>query len=324
MKILKIYFKKVLIILALISISSTYFIGSYFVNYALVAKSGGENRTKKKLDSNQANIIKINKKNLEDNRDKWLATIKDYTKEISVTSKDGLKLFGNIYEQKIPTNKWIILVHGYQSSENKSKTLGAGFYKLGYNVLTYSLRGHKPSEGKYISMGSKDSEDLLAFVNLIISINPKSEITLHGTSMGGATVLNASGKILPENVKSIIDDCGYADLWKIFKKELRLRFNLPSFPVLYMANIMGYIKSNITISSIKPIEEVEKSAIPIMFIHTTGDDFVPVSDAYSMYDAKEHGYKEKYIINGFGHADAVFADSDYFKRIDAFIKKSSD
>lgn len=49
MKILKIYFKKVLIILALISISSTYFIGSYFVNYALVAKSGGENRTKKSL-----------------------------------------------------------------------------------------------------------------------------------------------------------------------------------------------------------------------------------------------------------------------------------
>lgn len=253
-----------------------------------------------------------------------MATIKDYTKEISVTSKDGLKLFGHIYEQKIPTNKWIILVHGYQSSENKSKTLGAGFYKLGYNVLTYSLRGHKPSEGKYISMGSKDSEDLLAFVNLIIRINPKSEITLHGTSMGGATVLNASGKILPENVTAIIDDCGYADLWKIFQKELKLRFNLPSFPVLYMANVMGKIKAGINLKSIRPIENVKKSTLPIMFIHTTGDDFVPVSDTYSMYDAKEHGYKEKYIINGFGHADAVFADSDYFKRIDAFIKKSSD
>lgn len=60
-----------------------------------------------------------------------------------------------------------------------------------------------------------------------------------------------------------------------------------------------------------------------MFIHTTGDDFVPVSDTYSMYDAKDKGYKEKYIINGFGHADAVFADGDYFKKIDAFIKKSS-
>lgn len=318
------YYKKILLIIAIICITSTCIIGSYFVNFALVAKSGGENRPKIALNIEEDKIISKNKKALETQRDKWLAEVKDYTKKISVSTLDGLRLIGHTYEQNSPTDKWVIIVHGYQSSENRSKIYGAGFYKLGYNVLTYSLRGHKPSEGKYITMGDKDSEDLMSFINLIIKENPKAQIALHGTSMGGATVLNASGKILSENVKAIIDDCGYADLWKIFKKELRLRFNLPSFPVLYMANIMGNIKSNITISSIKPIEEVKKSAIPIMFIHTTGDDFVPVSDTYLMYDAKEQGYKEKYIINGFGHADAVFADSDYFKKIDAFIKKSSD
>lgn len=173
MKKLKKYYKKILLIIVIVCITSTYCIGSYFVNFALVAKSGGENRPKKALNIEEDKIISKNKKALEAERDKWLAEVRDYTKEVSVRTPDGLRLIGHTFEQISHTDKWVIVVHGYQSSENRSKIYGAGFYKLGYNVLTYSLRGHKPSEGKYISMGSKDSEDLLAFVNLIISINPK-------------------------------------------------------------------------------------------------------------------------------------------------------
>lgn len=322
MKLFNKLWKKILIVCVLLSVSSTYFIGSYFVNYALVANSGGKNRPDKKNLSSEETIKEKRKKYLEDMRDKWLVDVASLTKDVGIRTSDGLNLYGHTYSQPEKTDKWIILVHGYQSSEKKAQMLGANFYKLGYNVLTYSLRGHEPSDGTYIGMGGKDSEDLLKFVDYILKINTHAQITLHGTSMGGATVLNASGFDLPKNITSIIDDCGYSSLWEIFAKELSLRFNLPSFPVLNMANTMAQIKAGFNIKEINPIDQVSKSKVPIMFIHTTGDDFIPKEMTDEMFEKKK-GIKEKLIIQGFRHADAVYADKDYFKKIDDFIKKNS-
>lgn len=63
------YYKKILLIIAIICITSTYIIGSYFVNFALVAKSGGENRPKIALNIEEDKIISKNKKALETQRD---------------------------------------------------------------------------------------------------------------------------------------------------------------------------------------------------------------------------------------------------------------
>lgn len=322
MKFIKKNWKKIIIAFLFLIAVSTYFIGSYFVNYALVANSGGEKRPDKKSLTSEEVIKEKRKKFLDEKRDKWLKDVAKNTKNIEVKTNDGLKLYGHTYTQKKDSKNWIILVHGYQSSEKRSQMLAANFYELGYNVLTYSLRGHRPSEGKYIGMGGKDSEDLLKFIDYLIKINPNAKITLHGTSMGAATVLNASGFNLPKNICSIIDDCGYSNLWEIFSKELNLRFNLPSFPVLYMANTMAQIKAGINIKNINPIEQVAKSKVPIMFIHTTGDDFIPKEMTDRMFNIKKNS-KEKLIIKGFRHADAVFADKDYFKKIDKFIRENS-
>ena len=51
---------------------------------------------------------------------------------------------------------------------------------------------------------------------LIIEQNRNSNIILHGSSMGAATVLMASGDTLPNNIKAIIEDCGYTSVWNIF------------------------------------------------------------------------------------------------------------
>ena len=322
MNILKKISKKLILCLILIPMVSTYFVGSYFVNYALVANSGGENRPSSEMPSQEDEIIEQRQTLLEEKRDQWLQAIDDLTESVTLKTRDELNLEGHIYRQKEPSHQWMIIVHGYQSSEKRSQTLAASFYDLGYNVVTYSLRGHAPSEGKYITMGSKDADDLTQWINHVITIEPAAKITLHGTSMGGATVLNVSGQDLPPQVKTIIDDCGYANLWDIFSDELKLRFNLPSFPVLYMADIMGNIKAGIDISSINPIENVEKSTLPMMFIHTTGDDFIPYEMTEAMYQAKQTGNKEQYIIEGFGHGDAVFADEAYFEKIDDFIKSN--
>ena len=54
-------------------------------------------------------------------------------------------------------------------------------------------------------MGWLDKEDLKCWIDLIIEQNRNSNIILHGSPMGAATVLMASGDTLPNNIKAIIN-----------------------------------------------------------------------------------------------------------------------
>ena len=321
---------KLTILMLLIIINATYFIGSYFVRYALVPNSGAQNRIVKdqqaapteehvdpeaqRLETNMVNDIIL--------RDAWMNEMNFKNREVSIQSHDGLQLGGHAFLQDEPTNRWVIACHGYQSGEGETLLIGRHFYEQGFNVLTISLRAHGKSEGDYIGMGYLDKEDLVSWTKALIEKYPDSEIIYHGTSMGGATVLMASGLELPDQVKAIVSDCAFTGIWDVFASELKLRFNLPPFPILHMARIMGKLKAGYDIKDGNVIKFIGKSTLPILFIHTLKDDFVPVSMVHDLYAAKIQGEKEIYILEDGGHAEAKYAEPvAYYERVFQFVNQ---
>ena len=313
-------------------IISTYFVGSYFIDFALVPNKGGEARdssnasSQKELEgyeplSEDLKVkIELAKKQDSSLFEEWIKKVEKYTKAVSITSKDGLKLVGTEFTHPYSLDNWVIVVHGYQSSEAPSKKIARHYYNRGFNVLTISLRAHGDSEGKYIGMGVLDSEDLFLWTSYIVKQNENARIVYHGTSMGSATVLFASSMNIERNVKAIIADCGYTSVWEVFENELKNRFGLPTFPILYMTDIMGRLKAGYSIKNASTLEEVKKSHIPILFIHTTSDDFVPVSMVYSLY-AAHNGKKDLYIVKGANHTEAKYVNMDaYYSKIMSFIQ----
>jgi len=323
----------VIAILFIISIFSTYFIGSYFINFALVPNKGGGNRDSstssaqkdgdgyEELSEDLKMKIALARKTDSELCDKWLKEVENQTKNIIIESKDGLKLSGHKFYHSYNVDNWVIVVHGYQSSEHSSKKIARHYYNRGFNVLTISLRAHGESEGKYIGMGFLDRDDLFLWTDHIIKENKNANIIYHGTSMGSATVLFSSSLPLPKNVKAIIADCGYTSIWDIFKIELKNRFGLPTFPILYMADIMGRIKAGYSIKDVSVLEEVKKSKTPTLFIHTTSDDFVPIAMVHALY--KVHpGKKDIYIVRGANHTEAKYVNMDaYYSKIMDFLKE---
>lgn len=321
---------KLIILAILIIINATYFIGSYFLRYALVPNNGAQNRNVKdkqpaptedfvdpealRLETNMVNDIIL--------RDAWMNEMDFENREVSIQSHDGLRLGGHAFLQDVPTNRWVIACHGYQSGEGETLLIGRHFYEQGFNVLTISMRAHGKSEGDYIGMGYLDKDDLVSWTNALIEKYPDSEIVYHGTSMGGATVLMASGLDLPHQVKAIVSDCAFSGIWDIFAAELKLLFNLPPFPILYMARIMGKIKAGYDFKDGKVINFVRKSTLPILFIHTKSDNFIPVSMMHDLYEAKVHGNKEFYIIEDGAHAEAKYAEPVvYYERVFEFVNQ---
>ncbi|MBM9834180.1 alpha/beta hydrolase, partial [Enterococcus faecalis] len=83
------------------------------------------------------------------------------------------------------------------------------FWSAGYNVLVPDLRGHGRSEGKEIGLGWLDRMDLLLWIDKILEKDPQTQIFLYGLGMGAATLLLASGEVMPVQVAGLISDSSY-------------------------------------------------------------------------------------------------------------------
>lgn len=279
-------------------------------NYALNSKSS------------KKGIFTNNSKNELRKEDLW---IKNFNKKnsIYINSFDNLRIHAyEIKENK--SDKWIIAVHGYTTNAEYMSSIAYKYYTLGYNVIMPDLRGHGKSEGNYIGMGWHDRLDIIKWIEFIINQDESAQIVLHGISMGASTVMMVSGEELPENVKVIIEDCGYTSAWDEFRYKLKNMFKLPSFPFLHICNVITKIKSNYYITEASAINQIKKSNIPTLFIHGDKDKFVPFYMLDELYNACKAD-KIKLIINGAGHAKCEKVNSNlYWEKVINFITKYID
>lgn len=315
----------IIISIVLISIVLTIGIGNYFVNYAILRSgNGGDRKVKNEeavevasIDNESEKIIKENKKSEKELAEKWSENTNN--KKVEVKAKDGITLRGMQYLTDEKNSKWAIVLHGYRSEPDSVISIGMHFSEKGYNVLIPSMRACSESDGEYIGMGWLDKDDLQCWISLIMEQNENAEIILHGSSMGAATVLMASGDNLPTNVKVIIADSGYTSVWDIFASEAKARFNLPTFPALDMFRIVTNVRAKYDIKEASALEQVKKSKTPILFIHGDADDFVPEYMCEKLYE-ESSCIKDKLIIHNAGHTESKYKEPEtYYNKMFDFI-----
>lgn len=267
------------------------------------------------------NIIYADNKNTEPREDsKWLMEKSNYMDEY-INSFDNLKLHAYIVKNKVKTDKWGIVVHGYAGNGKLMSDKAKYFYEMGYNVLIPDLRGHGESEGNYIGMGWDDRLDIISWINHIIKENPKSEIVLHGTSMGASTVLMTSGENLPSNVKAIISDSAYTSVLDEFKYELKTFLNLSYFPLINITDLITMIRAGYSFREASALDQVKKAKVPILFIHGDSDKFVPYYMMNELYDAT-NSPKERLTVEGGEHANSdLISPYLYWLTIMDFLEK---
>ena len=250
----------------------------------------------------------------------WLIKDSNYI-DTYINSSDNLKLHAYEVKNENKTDKWAIVVHGYTSEGKLLSSKAKHLYNMGYNVLVPDLRSHGTSEGNYIGMGWHDRLDIIDWINYIVKNNPNSEIALHGTSMGSATVLMVSGEKLPSNVKAIVADCGYTSVYDEFSYQLKQLFNLPAFPIMNFSDVVTHIRAGYCLNDASAINQVKKSTTPILYIHGDKDDFVPYYMMDELYNAT-NSEKEKLTIEGGEHANSDLVNPKlYWSTVNSFLEK---
>ncbi len=243
--------------------------------------------------------------------------------DVFIQSKDGLKLHGTFFK-KGNSKKVMIGFHGY-TGKGMSDLLGVSNFYLahGYSILLVDERAHGDSEGKYIGFGCLDREDAREWIRYVIEqIGEECEICLHGVSMGGATVLMASGLDLPEQVKAIVSDCAFTSAWDVFAHVLKTMYHIPALPILTAADQMLLKQAGYSLKQCNAAEEVKKANVPILFIHGNKDTFVPYRMCYELYHNCA-SLKDIMIVEGASHAESFYKEQErYEQKLDAFLKKA--
>ena len=207
---------------------------------------------------------------------KWMQEVRALPyEEMTITSFDGLRLYGKYYECA-PGAPIELMFHGYRGSAERDLCGGVQrAFSLKHNVLIVDQRASGKSQGHVISFGINESRDCLAWVDFACKhFGPDVRLILTGISMGASTVLIAAGEPLPDNVIGVLADCGFSSAKKIIRKVIR-QMGLPDQLAYPFVRLGALLFGGFDPEKRSAIGAIQNCKVPVIFFHGESDDYVP-------------------------------------------------
>jgi dipeptidyl aminopeptidase/acylaminoacyl peptidase len=221
------------------------------------------------------------------------------------------------------SNKTIILAHGYGSNRLPfgEDTIGLikSFLNEGYNLMTFDFRNSGESEGDVTSVGYFEKSDLLGAIEYAKK-RGSDEIVLLGFSMGASTAILAAAE--SQDVDAVIADSPFSDLTSYLDENLSVWSNLPSFfnkTTLFTMKLL----TGVDTKDVSPVNEIGKIyPRPVLLIHSTDDELIPVKHSYILKEASGDNV-ELWETSGASHIKTYKEYPDeYIKKVLDFINNS--
>ena len=239
-------------------------------------------------------------------------------RDYSITSFDGLTLWGTFYEHK-PGAPIELMFHGYKGSGERDLCGGVQrCFVMGHSAFIVDQRGSGRSGGKVCSFGINERRDCHSWIRFLKKeFGEDVKIILTGVSMGAATVMMAASEPLPDNVKGILADCGYSSPKEIIRLVME-RQGLPAKLLYPFVKLGARLFGHFDLEETSPLEAMKKCTVPVIFFHGAEDDFVPCEMSRRNYEACV-APKTLSVVPGAGHCLGCLVDTEgYLATLDKF------
>lgn len=239
--------------------------------------------------------------------------------EVEITSHDNLKLKGIYYPNTKKSSVTVICLHGYASHPEKEMAFPGLFYlSQGYNVLITYQRAHGRSQGKFMSLGVLEQQDMIRWIDKVNEMNPSGNIIIHGLSMGGGIAFHLVDKNI-KNVKCFIIDAPNHSL-KNFFKEAAFEFYKKNQDKITFYTIQRFEKEfNTDINKSEIVDIASNSKYPILLTAGSNEDFEEIFATVKSRNPKD---TEIVILPECDHANGMYRQTAMYQNsIIEFVNK---
>lgn len=217
----------------------------------------------------------------------------------------------------------LIGLHGINDNKEQWLAPAADLQRRGYNVLLLDFRGHGQSEGRFVTFGDRETEDVRAVLTYLQSRGDVdlTRIGLMGLSLGAITAIIAAAR-LPE-IRAVVAEAAFGDL----KQDLGIAFHrftgLPPFPFANLVVFWGRLLVGAKLSQLRPVAVVDRIAPRAVFIiGDLKDNLVDEPQTSAALFAQAGEPKQLWQLPDVPHVGGYAADPvAYIDRIDAFFNQ---
>jgi len=236
-------------------------------------------------------------------------------KSFTLSTPDGVTLSALRYGRG-NAHAAVVFGHGFTGSQHNKKivALAGRLAEHGLAVYTADFRGHGASGG-LSTLGDKEIQDLEAVLALARSRHRK--VVSAGASMGAFIALRHAGLGGKADAVVAISSPAAGRDPKLLRARLLRRAALSArgrrLLDLYGTRV-GAFSETIT----PPLDLVAQIApTPVAIIHGARDRYVPLADAYALYDRLGEP-RRLVVLRDFGHGEAAF-DLPFADRLNDLI-----
>ncbi|MBA2442304.1 MAG: alpha/beta hydrolase [Rubrobacter sp.] len=239
-------------------------------------------------------------------------------REVDLRSTDGVDLAGWWVPEE-DSSRAVVLVHGWGGDKSNDPVVETAPVYAGaeYNVLMLDLRGHGVSESDRRTLGYREVRDVRGALSWLGERGfGAKDVTLHGFSMGAATVVRSAPG---SGVAAVVADSGYADLPLLLREELPETSGLPGIfnPGIFLA---AYLFLDFDVWDVRPEEEASRlsgEGVPLFVIHSRDDEVVPFENSGMFLGAYPGAVL--WELEDAGHIGA-YKEPDYEERLLEFLE----
>ncbi|OCA91546.1 hypothetical protein A8F94_03805 [Bacillus sp. FJAT-27225] len=239
-------------------------------------------------------------------------------RDVSIPSPFGYDIKGVLAEPH-DTDYYIIISHGVTENKFNSIKYMNLFLERGFNALIFDHRRHGESGGKTTSYGHYEKFDLKAVVDWLKNEKGKEiKLGIHGESMGAATMLLYAG-MLEDGADFYIADCPFSDFREQLAYRIKEEVHLPAGILVPLAELFLRFRDKYSLREVSPITVIDNIKNPVLFIHSSKDDFILPSMTEALYE-KKNGPKMLFMAENGVHAQSFNENRKQYEQvIDEFL-----
>lgn len=248
----------------------------------------------------------------------WGKENEQYKKEVTITSNDNLKLFGEFFD--FGKEKTAIILSG------RCECCWYGYYyafpyqKAGYNILVIDGRAHGLSEGKYSTAGILESEDVVGWMKLLKEQYNQKGFVLHCICIGSATgSLAANSEFGRQYVEKIIFDGAYISFVESYKRHYIAKGHA-LFPVFYEVWFWFRHYTGVSVKKSNPLKIIPELKQKMLFIYSKEDKFSLPEKSQMLIAACKSEHVVKVFDKGAHSHVRIANEEEYDETIVSFLK----